>query len=163
MKKLFKLLLVVLLAFSFVGCKGKEKEVDPYADYDKFTIEDLTFYVPKSQNAKKMDVDGYEYAVGNDDLVVFVQHVAIEDAKAQGYDIEAVKKSVFEGYTVEKVGNWETIKYDNTVDGVEYHYTYSWLQSDTNIWDFNIICFKEDEAKFAPIMDDIITKATLGK
>ena len=63
MKKIIMLMLAVMLAFSFTGCKGK----DDLSKYDKFTYEDLTFYLPKDLNAKKTDVDGYEYAVGNDE------------------------------------------------------------------------------------------------
>ncbi len=159
MKKIIMLMLAVMLAFSFTGCKGK----DDLSKYDKFTYEDLTFYLPKDLNAKKTDVDGYEYAVGNDDFLVFINHLALADAKANNIDIDQLKATVFEGETPFKVGNWDTIKYDKTVGSTDYHYTYSWVQTNTNIFDFNCICFKNEESKYDKIMEDIITKIQVGK
>ena len=164
MKKIITLLLVMLMAFSFVGCKGKDTpEVDPLADYDSFTIEDITFYVPKSVKAVKTSVDGYEYAVGNDNFLVFIEHLAIADAKAQNLNLDDIKASVFEGETIQKINNLETIFYDNKVGDTDYHYSYTWVQTDKNVFDFNCICFKDEEATYQPMMEDIISKIVINK
>lgn len=158
MKKLAKIMLVLLLVLPFAGCKGKDKSNKELENYTPFTFEDITIYVPKTETMEETTMSDFDYAVGNDNMVICLKHVSMADITASGQTLEELEKVVFEGQEVTTYGKCKTFEYTREVEGTNYYYTYSLFTTAKNVWDIHIISFLEDKEKNRPVMLDIISK-----
>ena len=163
MKKTISILLVVLMAVSLLagcgGSKGSETK------YDTFSFEELTFKVPQNLKLKESSIDGYDFYLEGDDVIIIASGYLKSDIEDLGYSIEEVKEVAFEDLdeAPSKVGTTDTSSYHNSVEDQTFFYTYSFVEGKDKVYDVHMACPESEESKYKDVIYDIISKIEVAK
>ena len=165
MKKTLSVILAVLLAVSLLAACGGSSKGAAETKYETFTFNDLTFKVPENLSLKESSIEGYDYYLEGDHVIILATEISKELLAEFDYSIDDIKEIAFQDIDTapEKIGNTETASYHNSVEDSSFFYTYSFVESANNVYDVHLACAASEESQYKDIMYDIISKIEVAK